>query len=472
MSGAADNGRYDDPAEKAVLGAVLLENDCLNLLEGIVTAGDFYVPENREVYSAMVALRVAGKPIDIETLAHELRCRNKLNSVGGAHYLGELTDKLPTIAHCVSHAQIVAEHARSRAVIELARGIVLRESRLEVRADDLVRFAREGLAHLPDPSASNGLTQVGDALDMTFAKLEAAGSHGTSGLTTGFRDLDDKMAGMHQKAVTIIAGRPAMGKTSFALRSMRRAAEAEVKRAALIGRQPWPLVIFSLEMGTAELAARLLCADARVDSNRLRTGLVSQDDMTRLVAAANELCRLPLFIDEGTDLTLHTMRAKLSYLVRIYGGIAGVWVDYLQLMKSGEKHQSREQEISEISRGMKVIAKELSFPMQVLSQLNRDCEKRPGKDKRPMLADLRESGSIEQDADNVLFIYRDEVYNRESPDRGIAEIIIAKQRNGPTDTVRLRFVRELTDFQDLEEREAAEFPTDTSRGGLEDQYDD
>jgi replicative DNA helicase len=261
---------------------------------------------------------------------------------------------------------------------------------------------------------------------------------------------------MHPGQLIIIAARPAMGKTSFILNIALNSAVTSGK----------PVLFFSLEMPRVELANRLMCAEARVDQGRLRTNLLTQDDVTALTASANRLHSLPIYIDDSGDLTLLELRAK-ARRVRNERGLSLIVIDYLQLMKSSrDKVESREREISEISRGLKSLAKELGVPIVALSQLNRGCETRPGKDKRPMMSDLRESGAIEQDADVIMFIYRDEVYNRDTEDKGIAEIIIAKQRNGPTDTIRLRFVRELTKFENLALDDHGY--ADTQVGGLDD----
>ncbi len=432
---------HDLDAERAVLGAILLDNTALGMAESVATAGDFYHPAHGVIFEAIQALSTRREPIDVVTLASELRARERLNTVGGAQYLGELTDTIPTIAHVESHARIVADLAGVRRMIEVAHEIVARGYGERGNAEAFLDFAAAKVFEVAQKRAKSNLVPLEQAIIEAFARIENVLENGLriSGLETGFRDLDTLTAGMHPGQLIIIAARPAMGKTSFILNIALNAAVSSGK----------PVLFFSLEMPRVELANRLMCAEARVDQGRLRTNLLTQDDVTALTASANRLHALPMYIDDSGDLTLLELRAK-ARRVRNERGLSMIIIDYLQLMKSSrDKVESREREISEISRGLKSLAKELGVPIVALSQLNRGCETRPGKDKRPMMSDLRESGAIEQDADVIMFIYRDEVYNPDTEDKGLAEIIIAKQRNGPTDTIRLRFVRELTKFESL-----------------------
>ncbi len=439
---ASAHGRvppHDLEAERAVLGGILLDNAAMSTVESMLTAADFYHPAHGVIFEAIQAVAGRHEPIDIVTLASELRGRDRLNTVGGAQYLGELTDTIPTIAHIEAHARIVSDHAGVRRMIEVAHEIVARGYGDHGTADQFLDTAASKVFEVAQKRSKSTLIPLEQVILEAFERIENTLVSGAriTGTETGFRDLDTLTSGMHGGQLIIIAARPAMGKTSFVLNVTSSAASSSGK----------PVLFFSLEMPRIELANRLLCADARIDQSRLRSNLLTQDDVTALTASANKLHSLPIYIDDSGDLTLLELRAK-ARRIKSERDMSLIIIDYLQLMKaSRERMDSREREISEISRGLKGLAKELNVPIIALSQLNRGCETRP--DKRPMLADLRESGAIEQDADVVMFIYRDEVYHKDSEDKGIAEIIIAKQRNGPTDAVRLRFVRELTKFENL-----------------------
>ncbi len=441
---AAAQGRvppHDVDAERAVLGGLLLDNSALSTVEAVVSASDFYHPAHAVIYEAIQAVSARREPVDVVTLASELRARERLNTVGGAQYLGELTDTIPTIAHIESHARIVTDLAGVRRMIEVAHEIVARGYGERGDAEQFLDFAAAKVFEVAQKRARTTLIPLEQAILEAFERIEKTLERGAriTGTETGFRDLDTLTAGMSGGQLIIVAARPAMGKTAFALNVTASAAVSAGK----------PVLFFSLEMPRIELANRLMCSEARVDQSRLRTNLLTQDDITSLTGAANKLHALPIYIDDSGDLTLLELRAKARRM-KSERDLALIVIDYLQLMRAGrDKQESREREISEISRGLKALAKELDVPVVALSQLNRGCETRPGKDKRPMLADLRESGAIEQDADVVMFIYRDEVYNRDTEDKGIAEVIVAKQRNGPTDAVRLRFIRELTRFESL-----------------------
>ena len=458
---AAAHGRvppHDLEAERAVLGGILLDNAAMSTVESIVTPADFYHPAHAVIYEAVQAISTRREPVDIVTLAAELRSRERLNTVGGAQYLGELTDTIPTIAHIESHARIVSDQAGVRRMIEVAHEIVARGYGEHGTADQFLDHAASRVFEVAQKRSKSTLIPLEQVIIEAFERIENTLVRGAriTGTETGFRDLDTLTSGLHGGQLIIIAARPAMGKTSLVLNLTSSAAETSGK----------PVLFFSLEMPRIELANRLMCAEARIDQSRLRSNLLTQDDMTTLTAAANKLHKLPIYIDDSGDLTLLELRAK-ARRIKADRDMSLIIIDYLQLMKaSREKQESREREISEISRGLKGLAKELDVPIIALSQLNRGCETRPGKDKRPMLADLRESGAIEQDADVVMFIYRDEVYNRDTEDKGIAELIIAKQRNGPTDTVRLRFIRELTKFENLAADDRGY--GDTMVGGIDD----
>lgn len=463
---AARHGRppHDFDAERAVLGGVLLDNRALIAIEPVVTAGDFYDPRHGTLYEAMQALGAMRAPIDIVTLAAELRARQRLHTIGGAQYLDELTDTVPSISHIEAHARIVADLGMRRRMVYAAQEIVTRGMTEEGTIDAFLEFASAAVFEVARHRAQGTLVPLEAAIIEAYERLERATREGVrvTGIPTGFRDLDTLTAGMHNGQLIIIAARPAMGKTSFAMGLALNAVRAIQK----------PVLVFSLEMPRLELTNRMLCAEARVDLSRLRANLVTQDDLNALTQAANLLHQQPIFLDDSGDLTLLELRAKARRL-KTERGLGLIVIDYLQLMRaSRERAESREREVAEISRSLKALAKELDVPIVALSQLNRGCETRPGKNKRPMLSDLRESGAIEQDADVVMFLYRDEVYNRDTEDKGVAELILAKQRNGPTDTVRLRFVRALTRFENLAQDQNV-FPDATVNGAEEpvDGYD-
>jgi replicative DNA helicase len=446
---AAAQGRippHDLDAERAVLGGILLDNVALSTAEDITAAGDFYHPAHGLIFESIQALSARHEPVDVVTLSAELRSRERLNTIGGVQYLGELTDTIPTIAHIETHARIVAELAAMRRMIEASHEIVARGYGERGQAGEFLDWAAARVYEISQKREKNAPVPFGTAIMEAFERLERTLDRGAAitGLETGFRDLDVLTAGMHGGQLIIIAARPAMGKTAIAMNV--------AVHAAMVAHRP--VLVFSLEMPRIELTNRLLCGEARVDQSRLRTNLLSTVDMTALTEAANKMHPLPLYVDDSGDLTLLELRARARRMKQ-EKGLALIVIDYLQLMKFSRegKLESREQEVGSISRGLKALAKELDVPIVALSQLNRNPESRAGKDKRPMLADLRESGSLEQDADVVMFIYRDEIYNKDTEDRGIAEIIVAKQRNGPTDTVRLRFIRELTRFENLAEDE-------------------
>ncbi len=437
---------HDLDAERAVLGGVLLANSALAIVEALLVPADFYHPGHAVIFESVQGLSARREPVDAVTLTAELRSRDRLNSVGGTDYIADLTDTIPTIAHIEHHARIVADLAQVRRMIAVAHDITARGYGERGAADLFLDSAAAQIFEVAQKRSRTSLIQLDKVIGEAFERIESAFGRGSaiSGLETGFRDFDRLTAGLHPGHLIIIAARPAMGKTSLVMNIARHAAQVSSK----------PVLFFSLEMPRVEIANRLLCSDARIDQGRLRSNMLTQDDFTALTKAAGDLYRLPIWIDDSGDLTLLDLRAKARRMKSEHD-LSLIVIDYLQLMKaSREGMESREREISEISRGLKSMAKELDVPIVALSQLNRSPETRPGKDRRPQLSDLRESGAIEQDADVVAFIYREEVYNRDTEHKGIAELIISKQRNGPTDTIRLRFIRELTRFENLAADEA------------------
>lgn len=429
-------------AERAVLGGILLENSALNSATQILTADDFYSRANALVFGAMSDLFRRGQPVDLVTLRSFLVDRGNLTKAGGDEHLLTLTETIPTVANIEHHANIVHAKAVVRRLIQSCHEIAAKGYGDYGDVAEFVDDAEKQIFDVSKETANSPYEHIKDVVIRTFEQVTEAAERKEKimGLPTGFVKLDKMTAGLKAGELIIMAGRPGMGKTALA---MNVAIHACQKRNV-------PVVCFNLEMAKEELARRLLCSEARVDGGRLRTGMLTQEDWTRLTSAAGTLTNMPLFIDDTPALSAMELRGKARRLKSEHG-LGLIIVDYLQLMRSGTKVESREKEVSEISRSLKALSKELSVPVVALSQLNRGVETRAGKDKRPQLSDLRESGAIEQDADVILFVYREEFYNRDDPElRGLAEIIIGKQRAGPVGNIKCRFVHEYTRFEDLE----------------------
>lgn len=432
----------DLEAERAVLGGILLENDALNVVSEIpLSVEDFYSEANARIYESMVELFSAGQPVDTVTLRERLSTARKLQAVGGDDYLLSLTNTIPTVANIAAHAKIVREKAVIRRLITACHETAAKGYADYGSMEEFLDEAERNIFNVAKHRLRSPYEHINDVVVRSFEQITKAAERKEhiTGLPSGFEDLDRYTAGMHAGDLIIVAGRPGMGKTAFALNV--------AMNACALRKQP--IVFFSLEMPKEQLANRLLCSEARVDASRLRTGHLSRDDWPRLASAAGTLSELPIWLDDTPGLSLMELRAKTRRL-KSEAGLSLVVVDYLQLMRSGMRNDSREQEISEISRSLKGLAKELELPIVALSQLNRGVESRGNKDKRPQISDLRESGAIEQDADTILFIYRDEVYNAESTDKGLAEVIIGKQRAGPTGTIKCVFRREYTRFESFD----------------------
>ena len=442
----------DLEAEKAVLSAILLENDAVHAVYTEVKPDDFYHPAHRTLYEAMIALKDANHPVDLHTLSDYLNGPKLLDAIGGPVALAELADYEATAANVLHHARIVHDKATKRRLISVATEIVELGFDGSQQAGPLLDAAESRIFEITQATSRPSFRSLHDEMQDTFDYVEALMNRGgeLTGLPTGFADLDEMTGGLQPGELIIIAARPSMGKTALALNIARNAAVDHGKKVA----------IFSLEMTTRSLVLRLLAAEARIDSSAFRRGFIAHNDHTRLVNAAGRLANAQIWIDDGSSATLLEIKAK-SRRLKAERGLDLVVVDYLQLAHSDGKVERREQEISEISRGLKALAKELDIPVLTLSQLNRGPEARA--DKRPMLADLRESGAIEQDADLIGFIYRDEVYNKDSDDEGIAELIISKQRNGPTGPIRLRFEGRFARFESLSGRKDA--PPGGAAGG-------
>jgi replicative DNA helicase len=439
-------------AERAVLGGILLQNGVIDTVLEIIKAEDFYSEGNGRIYEAMLELHRESTPVDGVTLREFLARTNKLQSVGGDDYLLALTDTIPTLENTRAYAHIIREKALVRRLITACHGVAAKGYADYGNAQEFLDQAEKAVFDVASVQMRSTVERVRDVVIRAFEDLHALARSGerVSGLRSGFTRLDGMTAGMHPGDLIIVAGRPGMGKTAFALNVGVNASHSRLGSG-----KPAGVAVFSLEMPKDQLVKRMLASEARVDSSRLRTGQVHRDDWQSLAQAAGTLSDLPMFIDDTPALSMMELRAKARRLMAEHG-LALIIVDYLQLMRSGGKNDSREQEISEISRSLKGLAKEMSIPVIALSQLNRGVESRGNKDKRPQLSDLRESGAIEQDADTIVFVYRDEVYNKETLDQGVAEIIIGKQRAGPTGTVKVRFFSQYTRFDNLSEEDFGE----------------
>jgi replicative DNA helicase len=441
-------------AEAAVLGGILLDNTALDRVAEVVTAEDFYREAHRKIFRAATELSQRSEPIDLLTLTEALKTRGELPEIGGAGYVSELTDRALSAANIQYHARIVREKAILRGLISTAAEIVARG--YEAR-EDVTRFvdeAEQAIYQIAEKKTRASFTRVGDMITETFRQIEQLYERKemVTGVPTGFTDLDRMTAGLQPSDLIIVAGRPSMGKTSFCLNIAEHVA---IEKG--IG-----VAVFSLEMSKEQLVLRMLCSQARVDLSKVRTGFLAQKDFPRLAEAAGRIHDAPIYVDDTPALSALEVRAKSRRLKRTKEANLGlIIVDYLQLMRgSSGRDDSREQEISQISGSLKALAKELRVPVIALSQLNRQVESR--QPPKPRMADLRESGAIEQDADVIAFIYRDEVYNPQSTEKGKAEIIIAKQRNGPIGDVELTFLHEYTRFENRE----AIFADETADGRL------
>ena len=425
-------------AEESVVGGVLFDTHALDRVIEVLGVDDFYRESHRKIFRAMLALSEKGEPIDLITLSDVLKARGELQEIGGATYLAELIDKVPSAANIAHYARIVREKAVLRSLINVCNDIT---GRCYSGQEDIDLFLDEAERLIFDVSEKRvrpSFFKMGDMIMDTIKTVERLFERKelVTGVPTGFLDLDRMTAGLQPSDLIIVASRPSMGKTSFVL----NVAQYVALHANI------PVGIFSLEMSKEQLVLRMLCSEARVDNAKVRTGYLGERDFPRLAMAAGRLAEAPIYIDDTPGQNVLELRAKSRRLKR-EANIGLVIIDYLQLMRGLDAQENRTQELSEISRSLKSLAKELNIPVVALSQLNRQVEQRA--DRRPMMADIRESGAIEQDSDVILFIYRDEVYKQDSQDEGIAEIIIGKQRNGPTGTVRLAFRREYTRFDNL-----------------------
>jgi replicative DNA helicase len=428
-------------AEQSVIGGILLDNQSLNSVLEILDVEDFYSEAHRKIFTAIVELYDKNEPSDLITLSNILKSKNQLDQAGGVSYLSSLADNVPSAANISHYSKIVKEKAILRRLIGTATEIINKSYNAGTDIDTVLDEAEHAIFEISENKIRPAFSPFKDIIKESVKTIEKLYERKelVTGVPTGFEKIDDITSGLQRSDLVIIAGRPSMGKTAFALNIAQYAAlEANI-----------PVAVFSLEMSKEQLALRMLSSEARVDSQRIRRGFLGEADWPRLIAAAGRLSEAQIFIDDSSAITALEMKAKARRL-KSEVDLGLIILDYLQLMSSGGyRETSREQEISEISRSLKALAKELNVPVIALSQLNRKLEDRTNK--RPQMADLRDSGAIEQDADLIAFIYRDEVYDKseENPERGMAEIIIGKQRNGPTGMVKLAFQDKFARFENL-----------------------
>ena len=431
---------HDTEAEQAVLGSMLTDVDAVVDAIEILKPEDFYREDNKNIYEAMLNLYGKAEPIDVITVKSELTSMGKFEVVGGLEYLATLPDKVPTTTNAIKYIHIVEEKSILRKLIKTANDLISLGYAQNEDIDVIIEQAEKKIFDIMQGKNQKGYTALKDILVESFAEIEKLYNQkeAITGIPTGFADLDYKTAGLHKSDLILIAARPAMGKSAFALNIATNAAiNAKV-----------PVIIFNLEMSKSQLVNRMLCSEAMVDSNKIRTGKMDEEDWVKLATALGPLSEAPIYIDDTPGITVSEIRAKCRKL-KLEKDIGLVVIDYLQLIQgSGKKNASREQEISEISRSLKILAKELDIPVVALSQLSRAAEQRA--DHRPMLSDLRESGAIEQDADIVMFLYRDDYYNPDTEKKNIAEIILAKHRAGSTGTIELLWLGNYTKFANIE----------------------
>ncbi len=426
-------------AEESVLGAMMLSPGAIGAVSEVLDAGDFYRESHARIYRAALALYAKGEPVDAITLVDELEERGDLVDAGGRTRIHELAALVPASANAGHYARIVREMATLRGLIRAGSEISGLGWERPGETTDLVDRAEQIVFDLSQSRVTSEFSHIEELLKDSFERITALYEAGAdvTGTPSGFRDLDRLTSGFQPGNLIIVAARPSMGKSGLGL----------CMAANLAMRAETPTAVFTLEMSKSEVTQRLMCSEAKVESQRLRTGKLAADDWPRLTAACDRLAKAPIYVDDTGSITMMEIRSKARRLKSREPSLGLIVVDYLQLMTSGASVENRVQEVSQISRQLKVLARDLDVPILAMSQLSRAVEQR--HDKRPILSDLRESGSIEQDADLVMFIYRDEYYNDESDQQGIAEVHLAKHRNGPTDTVKLSFLKRYAKFADL-----------------------
>lgn len=428
-------------AEQSVLGSMLLDKEAIIFVSEYLKPVDFYRESHRQIFQAICALCDRDEPVDLVTLAEELRTRAVLEPVGGMGALTLLANAVPTAANVMYYARIVREKALLRTLINTATRIVTRSFEATDEVEEILDEAEQAIFEVARRSGPQGFAAMKEVLKDAFERIDKLWGNkgGVTGLSTGFPDLDQITCGLQNSDLIIIAARPSMGKTTLALNIAQHIAVNE----------KLPTAVFSLEMSKDQLAQRILCAQAGIDANRLRQGYLSDEDYPRLTRAAGPLSAAPLFIDDTPAISALEMRARARRL-KAEHGLAAVFIDYLQLMRGSERTENRQQEISAISRSLKALAKELNIPVIALSQLSREVEKRDKK--RPVLSDLLESGGIEANADVVAFIYREGYYNEEAENKPLTEVIVAKQRNGPVGKIQLYFKENQNKFVSISPR--------------------
>jgi replicative DNA helicase len=436
-------------AERSILGAILLDNLAYNEAAESLKADDFSLDSHRRIFARMIELMETGRPIDIITLTEELSKKREVESIGGVVYLSSLTEGLPRRPSIEQYVKIVKDKALLRGLIHACTNAIARASEQAEDATDIIDAAESAIFQIAENKLGQGFLGITDIVKQSFGSIDKLYERGQriTGLETHYEKLDEMTSGFQASDLVIIAARPSMGKTAFAINIAENAAVRDKK---VVG-------VFSLEMSREALLLRLLCSQSRVDSHKLRTGFLGRDDYGKLVQGMAALAEAPIFIDDSPGISITEMRAKARRLMQSQGRLDLIVVDYLQLVSGGgaKRYENRTQEVSAVSRGLKALAKELRCPVVALSQLSRAPESRGKGEQRPQLSDLRESGSIEQDADVVAFIFREEYYYRKDevpPElEGVAEIIIAKQRNGPTGSLKLAFIKNSTRFENLAE---------------------
>ncbi len=430
-------------AEQAVLGAIILEGESITKAIELLSPEDFYRESHRKIYNAMLELFNKNEPIDLITITEHLKDKGEIEEIGGLSYLSTLATVVPTAANIRYHAKLVREKALLRAVIRACTEIVTKVYEEPEDAEEMLDYAEKLIFEISEKRTNTSFYHMKDVVKHTFKMIESMYERKAviTGIPSGFKDLDELTSGFQPGDLIIIGGRPGMGKTAFSLNIAQHV-------GVDLGE---PVAFFSLEMSKEQIAMRLLSSLAMVNASALRKGFIGKRDWERLTESAVKLSEAPIYIDDSSQMSVLEIRAKARRLKMEKGRLSLIVIDYLQLMRSRTAYDRREQEISEISRSLKAMAKELKVPVVALSQLNRSVEKTT--DRRPTLANLRESGAIEQDADVIIFLYRDEVYNKKNPaNKGKAEVIVAKQRNGPTDTINLTFLSDYTRFLDFTDK--------------------
>ncbi|HRS20592.1 MAG TPA: replicative DNA helicase [Clostridia bacterium] len=426
-------------AEQSVLGAMLLDKEAISTATEFITGDDFYREAHKEIFEAIVDIYNRGEPVDLITLTEKLKTRNTLEAVGGITFLTNLMDAVPTTHNVKYYAKIVEDKSLLRKLIKSSNEIIQKSYQAEEDIGEIIDDAEKGIFNISLNRSTQGFVHLKNILNANFDRIEQLylNKGKITGVPTGFHDLDNKLSGLQKSDLILIAARPSMGKSSFMMNIVQHAAVREKITTA----------IFSLEMSKEQLTQRLLCSEALIDAHRLRIGDINEDEWVKLARAMGPLSEAPIYIDDTPSISITEMRAKCRRL-KLEHDLGLIVIDYLQLMQGKGNAESRQQEISEISRSLKALAREINVPVVALSQLSRAPEMRA--DHKPVLSDLRESGAIEQDADVVMFLYRDEYYHPDTEKKNIGEVNIAKQRNGPTGTVELIWLGQFTKFVNKE----------------------